>query len=36
VAFVLTFFVAYAVLVFLSRVRQRWRTEALSERAAGG
>jgi hypothetical protein len=36
VAFVLTFFVAYAILVFLSRVRQRWQTAALSERAARG
>ena len=36
VAFVLTFGVAYAVLAFLARVRQRWRVAALSERAARG
>lgn len=36
VAFVLTFGVAYAVLAFLARVRQRWRVAAPSERAARG
>ena len=35
VAFVLTFAASYAALVFLARVRRRWRTAALSERAAG-
>ena len=35
-AFVLTFALSCATLIFLSRVRKGWRLEALSERPASG